>query len=270
MIEKVIRIAKEAGKILLSYYQKNLNITDKGVEGQDPVTEADMASHHFITTRLQEEFPEDQILSEESSDTKIDFSGRVWIIDPLDGTKQFINHHDTFSVVMGLCVDGIPTVGVVFIPTRNILYFAEVGKGAYLLKEEVKNKLTVSKTERLSEAILFIKSPSKRFRPLDQSILKLSTKTKILGGSFAMKLGEIAEGKADLYVHPSQKLGKWDTGGSQIILTEAGGKITDINGATLNYKQESNFWENSVVASNKIIHEEVISKLKQNFLEIKK
>ena len=89
MIETAIKIAREAGKILLSYYQQDLNITDKGREGQDPVTEADMASHRFITMRLHQEFPDDQILSEENSNLKIDFSKRVWVVDPLDGTKQF-------------------------------------------------------------------------------------------------------------------------------------------------------------------------------------
>ena len=131
MNEQLVALAEDAGKILLKYFKKNIGVQTK-TSPFDFVTQADMEADTFIRNKLRELFPNDLILSEESSDIPESFDGNVWMVDPLDGTKGYINDSSSFAVMIGLCKNGVPELGIVYAPARDKLYYAEKGKGAYL------------------------------------------------------------------------------------------------------------------------------------------
>lgn len=267
MIEKVIAIAKEAGKILMKYYNMKYDITTKNNDSFDFLTTADKESDEYIRKRLKEEFPKDFILSEETKPEEIDFSGRVWMVDPLDGTKDFIHHGGGFAVMIGLCVDGAPKFGVVYSPVKEILYYAEKGKGAYKESQKGKIRLKVSNMGDLEKSRLVVRATfgeeKPEIRPMDKVVEGLRVKERIPSVSIGMKLGLIASNEADSDVMTNSRGCKWDTCAPQIILEEAGGMITDLDGKPLDYKQSSLKWENFFVSSNKKLHPSLIEEIKK-------
>ena len=134
-IQTVIMIAKNAGGILLDFYSKNYNVSQKYSDPKVLVTDADLASEKYIIEELRKSFPNYQIVSEEQRAHAVDWTKEVFLIDPLDGTKQFVAKTPNFSIIIGLCVSGQPTLGVVFLPLLGELYFAEKGKGAFFKKQ---------------------------------------------------------------------------------------------------------------------------------------
>lgn len=264
MLEKIIDIAKEAGKILMKYYSQELEVSTKK-DDYDFVTKADIEADEYIRKRLKKEFPNDEILSEENTDIPVDYSGRVWMVDPLDGTKDFINKGSGFSVMIGLCEDGKPTLGVVYAPSRNLLYYAEKGKGAYMEQKGKHSKLKVSEIKELSESRLVIRIKHGEERESDKFTNSLEVKEKIPESSVGLKLGKIALGEAELQIGSNFRASKWDTCAPQIILEEAGGIMTDFKGNKLDYKQKALNWDPLYVAANcKTIHQEIIEKLQND------
>ncbi len=261
MLKTVTNIAREAGKILLKYHRKDLEIRFKRDE-HDPVTQADIEADRFIRKRLQEEFPSLLILSEETTEIPLNYSSNVWMVDPLDGTNEFIQKKDGFSVNIGLCKNGIPALGVVYCPLRDELYYAEAGKGAYLQKKGQLQKLKVSKVNSISKSMAVLIQSDAGDKSLDQ-IVDLKVRENASGDSAAMKIMGIAGGKIDFYVDTAYKASKWDTCAAQVILEEAGGKITDLFGNRLDYKDKKPILKNSFVASNKIIHAKIINEIKK-------
>jgi len=267
MIKKIINIAKEASKIIMKYYSKDLRVSTKGKDPYNFVTKADIKSDNYIRQRLQEEFPGDYMLSEENKNIPPEYSGRVWIIDPLDGTKDFVNKGSGFSVMIGLCDNGKPILGVVYAPAKDLLYYAEKGKGAYMEKDGVLSQIHVNDITRLNQARMITRIAHGEARPLDKMINNFKVKEIIPESSIGLKLGMIASGDAEFHISSHflilNKTSKWDTCAPQIILEEAGGIITDFKGNGLDYKQKSLLWENSFVASNSLaMHKEIIKGIK--------
>lgn len=116
MLSTIIAIAQEAGNIILPFFRSEELDTQYKRDEQDPVTAADYASDSYIKTQLSLLFPDDYILTEETANNDIDRSDSVWIVDPLDGTKNFIKQQDSFCVMIGRCTHGIPNLGVVYFP----------------------------------------------------------------------------------------------------------------------------------------------------------
>ena len=149
-LEVTKNIARAAGQILLDIYQTNHVVEWKGYD--DPVTIADKQANEFIVKELQRQFPNDGILSEEATDNEARLSKtRVWIIDPMDGTKQFIERIGEFAVMIGLAINGKPELGVVYQPTINKMYYAASGIGAYLEESLTTKKLHVAPTTDFSQ-----------------------------------------------------------------------------------------------------------------------
>ncbi len=261
MLEAVKQMAREAGKILLKYHHGSYKTEFKENDKLNPVTSADLEADAFLRKRLREEFPDDKLLSEENDTLPDDYSGRVWMIDPLDGTIEFVNGTKSFAVVIGLCVDGIPMLGVVFRPAHDELLFAEKGKGAFLETKEGIRKIETSEVSQLSKANLLLRKSRRWGRPLEKAVEALKVGKRINEGGYATKSCRIAKGEGDLYIHTSYHLSKWDTCGTQVILEEAGGKVTDTLGNPLDYAQTSTKWKYAAVASNGLIHPEVIRHL---------
>jgi len=261
MIDKIIDIAKGAGNIIMKYYKGQYDVKTKK-DKHDFVTTADLESQKYIVKRIKDEFPDDMIMCEESNNVGVDFSKRVWVVDPLDGTGHFMKKRDSFSVCISLCLKGIPFLGVVYAPVRDELYFAEKGKGAFLRKNGKDERLRVSKVDKLSEATLIQSKSVKIDKCLEEVSDSLQIKKRLNEGSTALKILGVATGKADFFISLFPNINKWDTCAAQVILEEAGGIITDPSGNPLNYRQEECYWEDSFIASNGVIHKEIIDKIK--------
>lgn len=260
-IEKIISIAIEAGKIVMTLRKEGFETRTKN-DYFDFVTTADLKSEEYILKRLSEEFPNDSILSEEKGRLGKNPS-RIWMVDPLDGTKDFKNGGAGFSIMIGLCQNGHPVLGVVFAPAKNLLYFSQKGHGSFLRIDGRDYKLHVSSKKYLNDSIMVTSIPHGEKRSENKLEEFFVVKQKIPEGSLGIKLGLIASRKADFQMGSDFRTSKWDTCAPQIILEEAGGKITNTSGHPLDYNQPENNWEEAVVASNKVLHTSIIKKIKE-------
>lgn len=235
---EAVRLAREAGRILLEIYATDFEVEQKGAEGtNDPVTEADRRVNAFLTARLHEAFPTDTIVAEESAGSVWEVprsGGRAWFVDPLDGTKEFIAKNGEFSVMIGLAIDGEAALGVVFQPTTDKLYRGVVGDGAFL---EFGDKTFVLRTtdEEDPSKLRLVVSRSHRSASTGELVDALGITQERPSGSVGLKVGLICEREADLYVHLSDKSSLWDACGPDAILRAAGGRFTDLAGRSINY-----------------------------------
>ncbi|MGI8654556.1 MAG: 3'(2'),5'-bisphosphate nucleotidase CysQ family protein [Pyrinomonadaceae bacterium] len=259
-----LQLAREAGACLLEYYGKTLRIEHKtdGVE-EEPVTQADRAANELIVTRLREEFPDDGILAEESVDTPARLQKkRVWIIDPLDGTNGFIARNGDFAVQIGLALEGESVLGVVYQPLPDVLQWAARGRGAWMKRAgfEGVQEARVSEESDIGRMRLAA-SRTHRSPRMDRVVRALGVREEVRRGSVGVKVGLIVERQCDLYVHLSGRTKQWDTCAPEIILTEAGGRFTDLFGNALKYNALDLQNRNGIVATNGAAHERVIEGL---------
>jgi 3'(2'), 5'-bisphosphate nucleotidase len=227
------RMAREAGKIVMSFYHGEVAVEMKGKS--DPVTDADRAANAYLVQQLREVFPGDGVVAEESPDTSDALArGRCWYVDPLDGTKEFLAKNGEFAVMLGLAVDGEARVGVVYQPARDALYRGVVGQGAYLEAGGETTALRVTDEAEPSRLRLVV-SRSHRSESTDRIKERLGIVSEARSGSVGLKIGLIAEQRADLYVHPSGKSSAWDACGPEAVLRAAGGVFTDLAGRPFVY-----------------------------------
>jgi 3'(2'), 5'-bisphosphate nucleotidase len=248
-------LALRAGAILLKHYSAPA-VRWKGLG--NPVTEADRAASAFLVKELKQLFPGDGILCEEEPDDAQRLSkSRVWIIDPMDGTKEFIDHRDEFAVMIGLAVHGIPSLGVVYQPTTEKLYYARTGSGAFVTAEGATRMLQVSPESNPLQMTIAL-SRSHHSSNVDLVRRRLEIHKFIASGSLGLKVGLIAEGLAHLYVHVGLGTNQWDTCAPQAILHEAGGRMTDTSNAALPYSCAEPRNLLGVIASNGTIHDRIV------------
>lgn len=250
------RIAREAATIVNTFYIGSSEVRYK--TDDEPVTEADRSANQHLVSRIQAHFPGDGILSEESKDDLVRLKKeRVWIIDPLDGTKEFIARNGEFSIMIGLAIEGRPALGVVMQPATGLLYGGAVGLGAYLLEDGERVSLEVSGVSQVSRMVL-VSSRSHRQQIVDRMRKVMKINTERTSGSSGLKVGLITRQLADLYVHPSPGCKEWDLCAPHAILDAAGGVITDCWGNALRYNKRDVRAHNGLVASNGICHEEIV------------
>ena len=265
-LETATALARKAGASIMGFYASGVVAEEKlGVDNfAEPVTIADRTASQIIVNGLAHEFPEDGIISEEEPDNPESrlSKSRVWIIDPLDGTKGFINKDGDFAVQIGLTENGESVLGVVFLPVENALYFAVKGNGAFLTEnDQPPRKLEVSVKTNFAEMILAT-SRNHHSPKMTQIVGDLGLKKEIQRGSVGLKVGLIATQLCDLYIHLSPRTKFWDTCAPQIILEEAGGKMTDIFGAPLHYDIKDLQNHNGILASNGATHDKTIQQLR--------
>jgi 3'(2'), 5'-bisphosphate nucleotidase len=263
-IKVAAELARAAGAVLLEHYDSPFLVEQKinALEEIEEVTAADREANEMIVARLREEFSHDGILAEESSDTEERLGKeRVWLIDPMDGTKNFIQRDGDFAVQIGLAVAGEAVAGVVYQPVRDVLYRAARGGGAWLEeKGEEARRMTVSARTKPGEMVL-ASSRSHRSPRMERVVGAFGFKDEMRRGSVGVKIGLIAEQEADLYLHLSPSTKQWDTCAPEIILAEAGGRLTDLFGQPLRYNALRIDNQNGVVATNGVAHEMVIENL---------
>jgi 3'(2'), 5'-bisphosphate nucleotidase len=254
-LETAKMLSIRAGAILLEHFAR----PDIAWKGQgNPVTEADRLASAFLVKELRRMFPEDGILSEEEHDDIGRLSrSRVWIIDPLDGTMEFINHLNEFAVMIGLSVNGVTTLGVIYQPVTQKLYYAESGSGAFVVENRTTRLLNVS-PESNPAAMTIAVSRSHHSVNVDRLAQRLGIESSVCFGSLGLKAGLICEGQAHLYVNTSDRTSQWDTCAADVILREAGGCTTDLSNSLLRYNVPEVRNLRGVIASNGTIHQEIV------------
>jgi 3'(2'), 5'-bisphosphate nucleotidase len=259
-LEVAARVAREASVLVRKYHGTKLHIQTKA--GDEPVTEADHAASELIVGRLREAFPEDVVLSEEIPDTGERLGKqRVWMVDPIDGTRDFVMGETNFVVMLGLAVDGRPAVGAVGHPLSERVYGGAVGAGAW--REEASGERTPLHTSTLSQPpdIRLVASKSHRTSRIDEVKRALQITDEMNVGSIGLKIGLVSEALRDLYVYTGGRTKIWDTCGPEAILAAAGGRMTDVDGNPLVYDKPDLYNRRGLVASNGPLHDFVISVL---------
>ena len=229
-------MAIQAGQKILQIYERSFNVSSKA-DGT-PLTAADMSSHELIISKLTELTPDIPTLSEESEPLPFETRSRWrrhWLIDPLDGTREFIKRNDEFSVNIALVEDHEPVLGVVHSPVRKISYYACRGYGAYK-KETGCDEIQITTRNTSVDNVIVVGSRSHASQSLKAFLTRLGRHELIHLGS-ALKTCLVAEGAADIYPRFGSTY-EWDTAAAQCILEEAGGAICDLNMERLGYNTE--------------------------------
>lgn len=243
-----------------------LGVEMKGKD--DPVTLADRTASELIVRELAAAFPGDVIISEEVPATADMLANeRVWLIDPIDGTKDFIRGTDGFAVMIGLVRAGVPVLGVVHQPTIDRTFFATPDGGAHVATATGVAPLAVSTIANAADARL-VASASHRTDAIDRVKRELGIDNELNVGSVGVKLCLIAMGTRDLYVNPAAKTKAWDSCAPEAILNGAGGRLSDLFGTPISYRGELDH-KRGLVASNGHVHAEVIGKLAPMFAALK-
>lgn len=226
-------LARQAGAAAMRHYGTASAVMK---EGNSPVTAADHAANDIIVAGLQRDFPDDAILSEESKDSRDRLNAtRVWIVDPLDGTKEFLSQNGEFAVMIGLAVDGEPVLGVVYLPDGGVMYSAAKGLGASVQHDGKTRQL--SRSSASAKALRLVGSRSHADLLLDEMQAELGITDVLPCGSVGVKCSRIVEDVRDLYVHPVPYLKEWDTCAPEVIVRESGGWVSDCRGEPLRYNK---------------------------------
>ena len=233
LLEPVAELAQQAGeKILVVYNSDEFSVEEKA--DKSPLTAADLASHHAIVDGLTALTPDIPILSEESASlpyTERSLWQTYWLVDPLDGTREFIKRNGEFTVNIALIEDGVPVLSVVYVPVTGVSYLACKGQGAF--KQEAGERRAIKVRKLGTGPLMVVGSRSHRGESLNQFLEKLGEHDMVGMGS-SLKLCLVAEGAADIY----PRLGltsEWDTAAAQCVVEQAGGYVTDTSMQPLRY-----------------------------------
>ena len=257
-LEFLIALVRVASENIMKYRDPELVVQYKNDDAFDPLTQADETTDELLRAAISDRFPDDEILSEENSDIPTNYGGRVWMIDPLDGTKEFVDGGDRFAVMIGLCVDGVPVFGIVAQPTSGDVYYGIKGTGSFLLRGELKHQLHVNNNGRISNATILVSRQSGEPRESEKFLQEIPFKAFVEDASFGLRVGVVAEGHAEFFVATNTRASKWDICGPQVILEEAGGTVTLRDGRPINYKQADKNIGESFVGSNTALHDELL------------
>jgi 3'(2'), 5'-bisphosphate nucleotidase len=278
-LAEILAIARSVGwgasYLLRSYYngenRKNLEIKDK--QGS-PVTAADLAVNRYILDRLQANLGQEEFayITEENykSSTPQPTKSWVWIVDPLDGTRDFIDKTGEYTVHIALVKDGRPVLSVVAYPEAEKLYFATLGSGTFVETRDGSIKpIKVSQRHNIEEFTIVV-SRSHRGKRLEKILSKLLCKQQKSVGSIGGKIAAIVEQQADVYISLSGNSAPkdWDLAAPELILTEAGGKLTHFDGTPLIYnKADVNQW-GGLIASNGECHAQLCAEAERILADI--
>lgn len=257
-LARALDLARRAGALV-----RGLQGGELGVElkpGDEPVSVADRRASELIVAGLAAAFPADPIISEELPPAPGAFGApRLWLVDPIDGTKDFIRGEDGYSVMIGLVSGGRPALGVVYQPVPDRTFYATPDGAWVTVGGGAPAPLAVSAVARAGEARL-VASRSHRSVDIDRVKERLGITDEKNIGSIGVKLCLIAAGLDDLYVNPQSKTKAWDTCAPEAILERAGGRLTDLLGAPIAYRGELAH-RRGLVASNGLVHDEVVQRL---------
>lgn len=254
-LEVAQEAAKAAGKVVMSYYEGDYHVKDK--TPNNPVTTADFKADALLKKQLKESFPGYGWLSEESKDDLSRLEKEfVWVVDPIDGTKEFITGVPEFVISIGLAQNGQPVLGVLLNPVKGELYAATRGNGAFLNGR----KLQVSNTTELSQASLLVSRTETRNGHVDKftDYIKAFKPT----GSVAYKLCLAAAGVGGVFVSVYSK-NEWDICAGDMVVQEAGGTMSDIYGNPVTYNNRATKIKDGIIAGNSSIANQMFELTRQ-------
>ena len=257
-LDTLLRIAKTAGNAILSVYQRagDIDVTIK--DDNSPLTEADRDAHEIIIAELKEFTPSIPILSEESDGTSVDERlswSRYWLVDPLDGTKEFIKRNGEFTVNIALINNGAPELGIVHVPVTNISYLGKTGVGAWKVAATGEaDAISIANFALNQGQVRIVASRSHRGDLLDQLINTMEAKlgkAEVVSMGSSLKICLLAEGKADIYPRLAPT-SEWDTAAAHAVLAAAGGDIVDTEFQALRYNQKESLLNPHFIAISDI------------------
>jgi myo-inositol-1(or 4)-monophosphatase len=249
-LEVATAAAREAGAIIRSLYGRGIAVVPKLDRADSPLTEADTRANEALHRAIGAAFPDDGWLSEESRDDPTRLAKRrVWIVDPLDGTKEFVREIPELAVCVGLAEDGVPILGVVYNPITDELYAAARGVPATLNGVPIH----VTDTRVLARATIIASRSETERGEWDEFRGRFAIERR---GSDAYTLALVASGRADATFTLVPK-SEWDVCASVCILERAGGRVSDLDGAPLRFNRQRTRLD-GLVASNNVLHEDIL------------
>ena len=250
-----IDAAVKAGKAVIEVYKNNFSFHVK--DDNSPITEADIKSNGIIQETLS--ITNIPILSEENVDDLVRLKHeKIWIVDPLDGTSDFVEKTGEFTIMISLVQSGKPILGVIYWPTEDKLYVAQKNQGAYELFSGHWKKLNVNNISNLEKCHAVISR-----HHLSESDKKFIKKLNLLEfnqkGS-SLKVLDVCSGKAEVYLTTTNKIKQWDTCASHCLISESGGKMTSMNGEDLEFNTKLINHKNGLLVTNGLIHNKIVKK----------
>lgn len=241
LLELAKRAARLAGEEVMKIYDSG-DFSSYQKDDDSPVTSADYKANEIILALLQAETPDIPIMSEETDDAKLATRRnwkRYWLIDPIDGTQEFIARSGDFAVNIALVEDNVPVIGVIYWPSGDTLYYASKGQGAFKDSPSDSKRIKVRPFDDVDKGVVMIAISRRQAR---EKVMNNMSKHRVYQtlplGSCSLKACFIAEGKADVFLRIGVT-GEWDTGASQCIVSEAGGSILAHNFEPLSYNQRT-------------------------------
>ncbi|MEZ4270489.1 MAG: 3'(2'),5'-bisphosphate nucleotidase CysQ [Myxococcota bacterium] len=257
-----IDLARQAGAIVLKHYAADFTVQYKDAAGSDPVTQADKDANDVIVRGLRQAFPKDGILAEESTDSAARLAcDRLWCIDPLDGTREFVERNGQFVVMIGLAIAGEAHLGVVYQPTEDILWWGANGQAKQVDAAGKVTSLAPSLCHDASKARMMV-SRSHRSQSVSAVATELGISQQRPMGSVGLKVAQIALSLAEIYLSVTDRTKEWDACAPEAILRAAGGTMTDILGQPLRYNKTKPNTPRGMLASNGVFHTRCIEALK--------
>ncbi len=237
-IDELIKVIISAGRRVLEIYEDN-DIDVEYKRDNTPLTLADKLSQDTILAGLTSLYPDIPCISEET--TRAAFSVRknwdyFWLIDPLDGTKEFIKKNGEFTINVALIKKEYPVLGFIYLPAKKLLYFSQKGTGAFKQVTGAKAE-PISVNKQIGEKVIVTKSRSHSSR-LDEKIISSLGGVRAIDAGSSLKFCYVAEGKADVYLRGGRTM-EWDTAAGQCIAESAGARIIDFSGKRLAYNKKS-------------------------------
>lgn len=265
-LETALALARDAGAAIMKIYDEGFEVEEKFITEtySEPVTVADKTASRIIVRGIADEFPDDAVLSEEEPDdvARRLAASRVWIVDPLDGTKGFTEKLGDFAVQIGLVENGEPKVGVVYQPIGKRMFYARKGDGAYFSENGGEGyRLSVSDLTDFEEMTIAV-SRSHRSPRMSRIIEHYGFANEFRHGSVGLKVGFIARQLADIYIHLSPYTKYWDTAAPQAIIEEAGGTLTDIFGQKIDYTLKDVRNHNGILSTNGVSKQAAVAHLR--------
>lgn len=242
-VQAILKVIREASSIVLSIYNQESRIKVEVKSDSSPVTRADKQANNFIVSQLEELYPESNFITEEADLS--DYSIRrdweyTWIIDPLDGTKEFINRNGEFTINIALAKGSEIVFGVIMIPPTGVIYYAEKGKGAFKIEDGQTTQIQARKPS-LDEELIVLTSRSHRSSKIEnfveENYSSMFQNIKYQPAGSSLKMCLVAEGRAHLYPRLGTTM-EWDIAAGAIIAQEAGAIVEAIDGKPLKFNKE--------------------------------
>jgi len=268
-LDVLVPAVRDASRLVLEVYSTEFAVDLK--DAGEPVTLADRRANDLLCHRISEAFPHDGIVAEESvprdPDTfaRIVRNPRLWLIDPLDGTKEFIARNGEFAIMVGLAIGGRPVLGVVATPSNGDVWIGVPGERTVRLSADGSlSECQVSQVASLAQATVVV-SRSHRSRSLLDRIERLDVAHSLACGSVGIKASRIASKQADLYVYLHAPGGAklWDGCAPEALVLGAGGRVTTVSGEPIDYASGQLELTGGLLASNGYLHPALVQRLAQ-------